>query len=92
VNGLTIEFSGGLAFIAPRAETGSVTITYTYDPLYHLTAADYSTGDYYHYSYDATGNRLLQESEVNGLPSTVEYQYDIANRLTSAGGANYILR
>jgi hypothetical protein len=41
--------------------TGAVTIPYgydvdyTYDPLYRLTAADYSTGQYYHYAYDAVG-------------------------------------
>jgi hypothetical protein len=35
-----------------------VTIDYTYDPLYRLTAADYSSGDYFYYGYDAVGNRL----------------------------------
>ena len=65
-------------------------VDYTYDPLQRLTAADYSTGDFYHYDYDAVGNRLSQASTVNpnnpgagSLPSTVEYAYDDANRLLS---------
>ena len=36
-------------------ETVSQTIDYTYDPLGRLTAADYSTGDYYHYTYRWNG-------------------------------------
>ena len=69
--------------------SGPVTIDYTYDPLYRLTAADYDSGDYYHYTYDAVGNRLTQESSVGGPPSTVAYAYDIANRLTSVDGVTY---
>ena len=64
-------------------------ITYEYDPLNRLTAADYSNGDYYHYTYDAVGNRLTQTSSALGLPSTVEYVYDDANRLTSVNGVTY---
>ncbi len=59
-----------------------VTIDYTYDPLYRLTAADYSTGEYFHYTYDAVGNRLTQETGAG----TNTYTYDIANRLTSVDG------
>jgi RHS repeat-associated protein len=66
-----------------------VTIDYTYDPLYRLTAADYSTDDYYHYTYDAVGNRLKQTSLVNGQASTDEYVYDDANRLVSVNGVSY---
>lgn len=61
---------------------------------FHLGA---TTGDTYHYSYDPLGNRLSQESTVNGLEpalngsegSTVSYVYDDANRLASAGGQSY---
>ena len=67
----------------------TTTIDYTYDPLYRLTAADYSTGDTYRYAYDAVGNRLQQQTSVNGQQSTVGYQYDIANRLTNVGGVDY---
>jgi YD repeat-containing protein len=67
----------------------TTTIDYTYDPLYRLTAADYSMGDTYRYAYDAVGNRLQQQTSVNGQQSTVGYQYDIANRLTNVGGVDY---
>jgi RHS repeat-associated protein len=66
-----------------------VTIDYTYDPLYRLIEADYSNGDAYAYSYDSVGNRLRQETIVNGLSSAVNYNYDIANRLTAVGGVSY---
>ena len=56
-----------------------VTIDYTYDPLHRLTAADYSTGDHYHYTHDAVGNRLTQESMVAGLLSNIGYVYEDAN-------------
>jgi RHS repeat-associated protein/CSLREA domain-containing protein len=69
--------------------TGPVTITYTYDPLNRLTAADYSTGDFYHYGYDMVGNRLTQEKSVGGLPSIDAYLYDNSNRLTSVNGVLY---
>ena len=36
------------------------TIVYTYDNLYRLTDADYSTGEDYAYAYDPVGNRLQQ--------------------------------
>ncbi len=66
-------------------ETVSQTIDYTYDPLGRLTAADYSTGDYYYYAYDAVGNRLTQETQAGAT----SYTYDIANRLTQAGNNTY---
>lgn len=71
--------------------SGPVTITYSYDDLYRLEAANYSTGDSYTYAYDAVGNRLAQQSMVNGLSSTVAYAYDAANRLlgVSTGSTDY---
>jgi len=60
-------------------------ITYTYDRLYRLTAADYSTGPYFHYTYDGVGNRLTQAT----LTNTTVYTYDIANRLTNVGAQAY---
>ncbi len=56
---------------------------------YRLTAADYSNGDYYHYTYDAVGNRLTQQKSIIGLVTTDTYVYDDANRLTSVNGVNY---
>jgi YD repeat-containing protein len=49
---------------APAAQTttGITTttrvISYTYDPLGRLIEAEYSTGEYFGYAYDAVGNRI----------------------------------
>jgi RHS repeat-associated protein/CSLREA domain-containing protein len=67
----------------------AVTINYDYDPLKRLTAADYSTSDYYHYTYDAVGNRLTQASRIGGQLSNSVYDYDDANRLRSVNGVTY---
>ncbi len=77
--------------ISPTPVTGlsQTVITYDYDPLYRLTAADYSNGDYYHYAYDAVGNRLTQEKSILGLLTTNTYIPDDANRLASVNGVNY---
>jgi hypothetical protein len=75
---------------APPVPAGPVTINYVYDPLYRLTQANYSTGDYYHYTYDAVGNRETQTTSINGLSTTVIYQYDIANRLMHVDGVEYV--
>ncbi len=63
-----------------------ITITYTYDALGRLTAADYDSGEYFHYTYDAVGNRLTEDT----LAGTNTYAYDIANRLTSVDGVPYV--
>jgi len=55
--------------------------TITYEPLYRLTAADYSDGKYFHYTYDAVGNRLTQAANPSGQPASTSYTYDSANRL-----------
>jgi len=68
---------------------GPVTITYTYDKLDRLTDAVYSDGHSYHYTYDAVGNRLSQQTTVNGQSTTVNYLYDAANRLESVNGVAY---
>ncbi len=77
---VTVELPGG-GGSAPQ----SVTIDYTYDPLYRLTAADYDSGEYFHYSYDAVGNRLTQETQAG----TNSYTYDNANRLIEVDGVSY---
>ena len=76
----TVEIPGGLG-------TTEVTIDYTYDSLYRLTAADYDDedGTFFHYTYDAVGNRLTQDT----LAGTNTYAYDIANRLTNVDGVSY---
>ncbi|HKY84473.1 MAG TPA: RHS repeat-associated core domain-containing protein [Anaerolineales bacterium] len=53
--------------------------------MYRLTAADYSTGEFFHDAYDAVGNRLTQDT----LAGTNTYAYDIANRLGEVDGVPY---
>jgi RHS repeat-associated protein len=55
-------------------------ITYTYDHLYRLTSADYSTGETFAYGYDAVGNRTVQTQTITSTTVTT-YTYDDANRL-----------
>ena len=68
----------------------TATITYTYDPLYRLTGANYSGGYTYTfaYRYDAVGNRTVQTRTITSTLATT-YTYDAANRLTNAGGVAY---
>jgi len=89
-NGLPHENRVSVGPLAvPRLQTFSQTIDYTYDPLYRLTDADYSNGDFFQYTYDAVGNRLLQESSISSLPSEVDYLYDAANRLIDVNNVEY---
>ncbi len=74
-----VEIPGGTGEV-------DVTIDYTYDPLYRLTAADYDTGEFFHYTYDAVGNRMTQETHEE----TNTYVYDIANRLIEVDGVTFI--
>lgn len=43
-----VEIPGGMGEV-------EVTIEYTYDPLYRLTAADYDDGTFFNYTYGAVG-------------------------------------
>jgi RHS repeat-associated protein len=79
----------GVTLPGGQSAATNVTINYTYDPLYRLTAADYSDGKYFHYAYDAVGNRLIQDANPSGQPASTSYTYDSANRLTSVGGVTY---
>lgn len=65
------------------------TITYTYDDLNRLTAADYDNGLYYHYAYDAIGNRTTQESSFDEIVTNNVYTYDDANRIASVNDQPY---
>jgi YD repeat-containing protein len=66
----------------PNPVVITTVIDYAYDPLYRLIAADYDSGWFFHYVYDAVGNRLLQETHN----ATNVYAYDAANRLTAIRG------
>jgi YD repeat-containing protein len=67
------------------------TVQYTYDGLSCLIAADYFTGQNvdgdpfreYDFAYDLSGNRSQQVVEIAGSPTTTDYTYDAANRLTA---------
>jgi RHS repeat-associated protein len=68
----------------------TLTINYVYDPLNRLTEANYlETDDYYHYAYDAVGNRETLQKSVLGFVTNDTYVYDDANRLTSANDVTY---
>jgi RHS repeat-associated protein len=60
-------------------------INYTYDPLYRLIGTDYESGEHFHYTYDAVGNRLEQETHIE----TNAYVYDDTNRLIEVDGVPY---
>lgn len=55
-------------------------ITYTYDHLYRLVDADYSTGEQFEYGYDTVGNRTVHTQTLTSTTVTT-YTYDQANRL-----------
>ncbi len=64
------------------------TITYTYDPLYRLIQANYSTGEVFEYTYNKLGNRMRYTQTIT-TPVVTVYIYDAANRLTSVNGQTY---
>ena len=66
------------------------TITYTYDSLYRLTEADYSSGENFQYSYDAVGNRTVYTATVESTQVTT-YSYDAANRPCQRRGCGLYL-
>ncbi|HKJ40098.1 MAG TPA: SBBP repeat-containing protein [Anaerolineales bacterium] len=73
----------------PPPPTGPVTINYVYDDLNRLTEANYDNGNYYHYAYDAVGNRETQDAFLSGLLTSTSYYYDNANRLIDVNGVPY---
>jgi YD repeat-containing protein len=68
-----------------QSQIGNWSIDYTYDALNRLTGADASNGDYFHYTYDAVGNRL----EVETNEDEISYTYDDANRLVEVDSVAY---
>jgi YD repeat-containing protein len=67
------------------ADPQTTVIHYTYDPLYRLTQASYSTSQNFTYTYDAVGNRLTE----TGPGGAKTYTYDDADRLTAVNGIEY---
>ena len=78
---LAPEPAPALAPLGRPLTTTQRVISYTYDSLYRLITATYSSGEYYHYTYDAVGNR----QSLTTHEDVVNYQYDAANRLVMAG-------
>ncbi|MCS6938871.1 MAG: hypothetical protein NZM94_06345, partial [Roseiflexus sp.] len=62
----------------------TTTVVYTYDALSRLTDAVYSTGDEFHYGYDAVGNVLTRTQKINGVTTTTIYTYNAGNQLVTA--------
>ena len=60
----------------------TVVVEYSYDPLYRLVGADYSSGVRFAYDYDHVGNRTIL-TETTPLSGTIvtTYIYDLADRL-----------
>jgi len=46
---------------------------YSYDALDRLTGQDFADGDFFDYSYDANGNRLLRTAAADNLSETLGY-------------------
>lgn len=61
----------------------STTIAYTYDPLYRLTNAHYSSGPYSDlgYQYDQVGNRIVETRMLGGTGQEGFFAYDASNRM-----------
>jgi hypothetical protein len=64
----------------PSYTTTTRVITYTYDKLYRLTDADYSSGEAFTYGYDPVGNRTIQTRTLTST-TVITYAYDAANWL-----------
>jgi YD repeat-containing protein len=78
----------GMALLAGDSTTR---IDYTYDPLGRLTAADYTPQTFFHYTYDAAGNRTSLNACLGPgcIAVITTYAYDYAQRLSSVNAAAY---
>jgi RHS repeat-associated protein len=72
-----------------QVQTLSATINYTYDNLNRLTSETLPDGTLIEYAYDANGNRLTKKVTQGGNVITTNYQYGVANQLTSVGSTAY---
>jgi YD repeat-containing protein len=57
-----VESKAGYISVSGLPALVTRTITYTYDRLYRLTEADYSSGERFEYAYDAVGNPVSLHS------------------------------
>jgi RHS repeat-associated protein len=90
----------GVVETQAQAPSGSDThnIAYVYDALARLTQAIHRTGGTLgsgtlvrqeDYAFDVAGNRTQQQVNTGGGPTTTNYSYDAANRLTSDGSHSF---
>jgi hypothetical protein len=69
---------------AQNGELTTTTITYTYDGLYRVKEAVYSTGEEFRYDYDAVGNVLKHTHIIGDQTFVTHYDYNDANQLLTA--------
>ena len=69
--------SGYIVVIEPRV------ITYTYDGLYRLTEADYSSGERFQYAYDAVSNMTAMTETISTTVVTT-YTHNATYQLVTA--------
>lgn len=90
----------GVVETQAQAPSGSDThnVAYAYDALARLTQAIHRTGGTLgsgtlvrqdDYAFDVAGNRTQQQVNTGGGPTTTNYTYDAANRLTSDGSHSF---
>jgi RHS repeat-associated protein len=65
------------------------TESYTLDALNRLTQVAYPGGPTVSYTYDPAGNRKTQTTVSGNKTTTINYAYDAAGRLTTAGSTAY---
>jgi len=82
----TLTKANYITATAPEVVETTV-ITYTYDALYRLTGAYYSTGEVFEYTYDAVGNRVAMTTTTG----VTTYTYDAANRLLVSSSPGHLV-
>ena len=78
----TLTRTSYITATAPEVVETTV-ITYTYDPLYRLRGAYYSTGEFFAYEYDAVGNVTLASEHITTTRTTT-YTYNAASQLVTS--------
>ncbi len=72
-----------------RFESQTLTTAYDYDKLYRLIKVTYPFDGNVSYNYDPMGNRIKMITNSNGSYSIINYTYDAADQLLSAGDTIY---
>ena len=66
-----------------------LTTSYEYDDLYRLAQVNYPFDEIVSYNYDPMGNRISMTTTIDGIDTTVNYAYDVSDRLLQSGGTTY---